>query len=95
MWQLMLNLALILVVAEPTNLYEHKYNGSPQAVALSYLSPYKPGSPSSTTKGLDSTNIQPRLYMIQHTCHTLHKVHKYSSKHQSTIKSYYKPSSSK
>ena len=26
-----------------------------EAVALSYLSPYKPGSPSSTTKGLDSS----------------------------------------
>ena len=82
-------------VAEPTNLQEHKYNGSPQAVAQSYLSPYKPGSPLSTMKGLDSTNLQPRSYMIQHACHMLHKVHKYSSIHLGTIKSYYKPSSGK
>ena len=27
----------------------------PQAVTLSYLNPYKPGSPSSTTTGLDKT----------------------------------------
>ena len=43
----------INIVAEPTNLEEYKYNDSPPAVALSYLSPYKPGSPSSTTMGLD------------------------------------------
>ena len=40
-------------VAEPSNLSEHKYNGSPQVVTLSYLSLYKPGSLSSTTKGPD------------------------------------------
>ena len=91
----MLNLASIPAVAESSNLQEHKYNSSPQAVALSYLSPYKYSSPSSTMKGLDSTNIQPRSYIIQHTCHTLHKVHKYSFIHQSMIKSYYKPSSGK
>ena len=53
MWQLMLNLALMPALAQPSNLYEHKYNSSPQAVAVSYLRPYKPGSPLSTTKGLD------------------------------------------
>ena len=53
MRQLMLNLALMPAIAEPTNLKEHKYNGSPQAVALSFLSPYKPGSLSSTMTGLD------------------------------------------
>ena len=53
MWQLMLNLALMPAIAEPTNLSEHKYNGGPQAVALSYLSPYKPSSLSSTTTGLN------------------------------------------
>ena len=39
-------------VAEPTNLYQHKYNGSPQAVTLSYLSLYKPSSPHYRTPGV-------------------------------------------
>ena len=30
-------------------------------------------------------NIQPRSYMIQHTCHMLHKVHKYIAIYQGTI----------
>ena len=50
---IMLNLALMPAMTEPSNFNEHKYNGSPQAVSLSYLSPYKPDSLSSTTKGLD------------------------------------------
>ena len=43
------------------------------AIALSYLSPYKPDSLSSITKDLESSNTQPRSYMIQHTSHILHK----------------------
>jgi len=50
----MLNLALISAITEPSDLQEHKYNGSLQEVALSYLSPYKSGSLSSTSQGLDS-----------------------------------------
>jgi hypothetical protein len=47
-----------------------------EAVTLSYLSPYKPGSLTSITKDLEPTNIQPRSYMIQHTSHMLQQVHK-------------------
>ena len=44
-----------------------------EAIALSYLSPYKLSSPSSITKDLKYPNTQPRSYMIQHTSHMLHK----------------------
>ena len=39
-----------------------------ETIALSYLSPYKPGSPSSTTKGLDSSPT----YNQDHTWFNIH-----------------------
>ena len=77
MWQLMLNLALIPAIAKPTNLYEHKCNGSPQGVALSYLSPYKPGSLSSTTTV--SINGPHTTKIVHDSTYMSHKVHRYSS----------------
>jgi hypothetical protein len=47
-----------------------------EAVTLSYLSPYKPSSPTSITKDLESKNIRPKLYIIQHINHMLQQIHK-------------------
>ena len=64
-----------------------------ETTALSYLSPYKPGSPSSTTKGLDSSptyNQDRTWFNMQATCYISSQVVQHTSEYE---KSYYNLSS--
>ena len=59
MTSLVLNLAPMSTITEPSIAIT-------EAIKLSYLSPYKPGSPVKSQGILNKPTYKPRSYMIQH-----------------------------